>query len=287
MLTLDTLNLGFDDFAKASADPTIACALTKALNHLAEQTKQKVDKAAAIIDQVETELEHSSDVQNKLEEWQLHEIEGLLQGAIKVLKEDRTLTIDKEFILKALYGSKYPNHYWDRSNSDFRHKIFSVWDPAKLIHARNQQFGNLAEAEKRELFKQISRFIHYSGNDNTTAKQINFHFHFFREESYEKGEIRHNYNRYDYDAALRNSLRLLAHYYTHKPLEQCLAIIPVIFNSPGPFSSSDIYRWHPSDSPGTTRFRFYKGGRFLLELETSELKDRFLHALATYTAETD
>jgi hypothetical protein len=286
---LFTNSANFDDFAAAAADQTIVCPLTQTLNQLAEQTQQKLAKATDVIMQVEINLAHPSEILRALENWKLTELEDFVNSVVKTLQEGRHISIDSEFVFQALYGPKYPEHYWQRSSTEFRLEIFGVWDPGKLIDARNRKFGNLEEAEKGELFKKVARYLARAqarDNEELSPKQLAFHFHFFREESYEKGVIRHYYNAGDYHKAFNEFQRLLGHLTTGRLLSQCSHTVPEVFNHTGPFIGSELYRWHEFSVPGISRFRFYKSGKFVVELVNAELRDRFLKALAAYTAET-
>jgi hypothetical protein len=70
-----------------------------------------------------------------------------------------------------------------------------------------------------------------------------------------------------------------------RPLAECTPFIPEILSNRGPFSSTDLFRWHPLEANGISRFRLYKEGQVAFELETDTLKQELLLAINIYTAD--
>ena len=68
------------------------------------------------------------------------------------------------------------------------------------------------------------------------------------------------------------------------PLQRCTSTVPSVLNDRGPFTSSDLFRWHTFEVTGIRRFRIYKEGGLTFELDSEDIKQQFLREVDVYTA---
>jgi hypothetical protein len=286
---MTTLELDFTDFAAAASSIEAASPLTKQLDTLALETKEAVAQANHFSSEIEKALPYPGDILSAIDAWQNQRVKTLLDQTIKLLKEGRDLNLDEDLILQALYGSDYLQ---DRHGTErLRNAVLGVWDSSKIIAARDNEFGNLEEAEKRKLFRGLAHFIRHpkrqSPHNNETEKdalrQIVLSLHLFSD-TYDKGNYRPSYQDRGAQAFLHFQ-RLIENIASKRPLPQCTPIIPLLLQSREPYRSADLFRWHLFEAPGITRIRVYKEGNVACEVETEEIKQQFLAALDIYTAD--
>lgn len=275
-------DLDFSDFASAAVSDELACPLTQELDALLTQTKASFRQAARCAADIETSLPHSSDILQAIDKWRSGAIESLLRTVVKQLKEGHTLELDEHFVLEVLHG---PNYFDTLSRGYIEpESVLEVWDSRKLVAARNQKFGNLEEAEKRQLCRKIAARLQRRPPTKDVEKQIVFYLYLFRDERYEKGVYQPSWNSDRLETFL-DFQRLTGTIASKRPLADCTPFIPEILSNRGPFSSADLFRWHPLEANGISRFRLYKEGQVAFELETDTLKQELLHAINIYTAD--
>ena len=167
---MTTLDL-FTDFAAAGTFDNLACPLTQKLDTLAAETKRRLAEASRCSEEVQRSLPACGDIISAFDRWSDADVNRFLREVVLELKQGRALDFNEQLVQEALYGP----HYFDRHEHKNRpvEDILKVWDSRKVISARDNRFGNLEEAEKRQLFCTVAdRLRRARNNEKDNPRQI-------------------------------------------------------------------------------------------------------------------